>query len=156
MADVVPLPEARKKIYRYCAYQERCHSEVKEKLYSFGLRTHQVDELLAELITEGFLNEERFARAFARGKFKLKNWGKLKIVRELEQKGLTPRCITLGLSEIEPDDYREVLIKLVRKKETAIEETNLFLKRDRIARALILKGFEPDEVWKQVKAHLPG
>src|SRR6478736_2106800 len=87
------VSESIARIYRYCAYQERSHQEVKNKLYEFGLTTDEVDELLSKMITEGFLNEERFAKAFAGGKFRIKKWGRLKIVRELESQGLTKRNI---------------------------------------------------------------
>jgi regulatory protein len=79
--------EAHAKIQRYCAYQERSHKEVKNKLYEYGLYPGQVDELLSQLISEGFLNEERFAKAFAGGRFRMKKWGRLKIKNELEFNG---------------------------------------------------------------------
>src|SRR5438445_10764263 len=94
----ITLAEALSKIYRYCAYQERSHREVKAKLFDYGLRSGEVDEIVSRLITEGFLNEERFARAFAGGKFRMMKWGKLKIQRELEIAGLTSKCIARGLT----------------------------------------------------------
>jgi regulatory protein len=148
--------EARKKIYRYCAYQERCHQEVKNKLYELGLATGQVNDLLAHLIAEGFLNEERFAKAFAGGKFRLKKWGKLKIVHELQARGLTPNCIRIALREIDESAYQKTLSLLVRKKIGEYPAENPFKLRDKIAKAIILKGFEPDRVWEEVKAQLPG
>lgn len=144
--------EARQKIYRYCAYQERSHSEVKEKLYGFGLFRDEVEEILSHLITENYLNEERFAKAFAGGKFRMKKWGKIKIVHELEAKGLTANCIRLGLKEIEEEEYVKVLHELLMKKSSLVEETDLFVKRDQLARFAIQKGFEPDLVWKILKA----
>src|SRR5579871_6478535 len=89
--------DALSKIYRYCAYQERSHREVKNKLFEYGLYSNQVDEIVSRLITEGFLNEERFAKAFAGGKFRMLKWGRIKIEQELEREGLTPRCIARGL-----------------------------------------------------------
>ncbi len=143
--------EARQKIYRYCAYQERSHSEVKEKLYGFGLFRDEVDEILSHLVTENYLNEERFAKAFAGGKFRMKKWGKIKIVHELEAKGLTANCIRLGLKEIEEEEYVKVLHELLLKKSGLVEETDIFVKRDQLARFAIQKGFEPDLVWKILK-----
>src|SRR5258706_6169221 len=101
--------QALSKIFRYRAYQERSHREVKNKLFEYGLKSGEVDEILSHLITEGFLNEERFARAFAGGKFRILKWGKIKIQHELEAEGLTPRCIARGLSEISSADYSKTL-----------------------------------------------
>lgn len=147
--------EAKAKILRYCAYQERSHKEVKDKLYSFGLFSSDVNELIAHLITEGFLNEERFARAFAGGKFRMKKWGRLRIVRELESKGLTANCIRIGLREIDQADYEKSLQSIIQKKAAELGEVDLFARRDKIARFAMQKGYEPDLVWQKVKALLP-
>ena len=151
MQKRLTISEARQKIYRYCAYQERAHQEVRDKLYAYGLRRDEVEELLTHLITEGFLNEERFAKAFAGGKFRLKKWGRLKIVRELELRGLTANCIRAGLKEIDGAEYRATLTTLVDKKSTQVEVPNEFLKRERVANFAIQKGFEPELVWEVVK-----
>jgi regulatory protein len=148
--------EAKKKIVRYCAYQERSHQEVKNKLYNFGLYSTEVNELVAYLITEGFLNEERFARAFAGGKFRIKKWGRLKIVRELEHHNLTANCIRIGLKEIDEQAYQHTLYELIRKKGEQLEESNRFIKRDKVARYAIQKGFEPEAVWKAIREQWPG
>ncbi|HEY5823415.1 MAG TPA: regulatory protein RecX [Cyclobacteriaceae bacterium] len=145
------VSESLARIYRYCAYQERSHQEVKNKLYEFGLTTDEVDELLAKMITEGFLNEERFAKAFAGGKFRIKKWGRLKIIRELESQGLTKKCINRGLGEIDLSDYRKTLKNLLIKKADQTEEINLFKKRDKVAKYAIGKGYEPEMVWEMVK-----
>lgn len=147
--------EALAKIQRYCAYQERSHKEVRNKLFEYGLFASQVDELLSRLITDGFLNEERFAKAFAGGKFRMKKWGRLKIKNELEFLGLTKNCIQRGLNEIEQADYRTTLKTLLKKKSAAVQETNLFKKRDKIARYAIGKGYEPEMVWEYVRDLVP-
>lgn len=147
--------EALARAYRYCAYQERSHSEVKNKLYEFGLSRNDVDELLSRLITEGFLNEERFAKAFAGGKFRMKKWGRLKIVDELERHGLTANCIRLGLKEISEDDYRDTLTDILQKKSEQLNEENEFVRRDKLSKYAIQKGFEPDLVWKMLKELFP-
>ncbi|HEY3402091.1 MAG TPA: regulatory protein RecX [Ohtaekwangia sp.] len=144
-------PEAKQKIYRYCAYQERSHSEVRNKLFEYGLFRNDVDDILSQLITEGFLNEERFAKAFAGGKFRMKRWGKVKIVHELESKGLTRNCIALGLREIDQDDYLKTLRTLLEKKATQVLEQNVFAKRDKLAKYAIQKGFEAELVWTLLK-----
>ncbi|WP_333818679.1 regulatory protein RecX [Ohtaekwangia sp.] len=144
--------EAKQKIYRYCAYQERAHKEVRNKLYEYGLYKDEVEDILSALITEGFLNEERFAKSFAGGKFRMQHWGKVKIVNELEEKGLTKNCIRIGLKEIDDDDYLNTLKDILEKKATRLaDEQNAFVKRDKLARYAIQKGFEPDLVWEQVK-----
>ncbi|MBX2968903.1 MAG: RecX family transcriptional regulator [Cyclobacteriaceae bacterium] len=154
MSKRVSPEEARNKILRYCAYQERAHQEVKNKLYSFGLYSSQVNELISYLITEGFLSEERYAKAFAGGKFRMKKWGRLKIVRELEAKGLTTNCIKIGLREIDQADYTQTLRQLVAKKAAEVTEENPFAKRNKVARYIIQKGYEPELVWHEVKEFL--
>jgi regulatory protein len=139
--------EALSKIYKYCAYQERSHKEVKNKLIEYGLRYGEADEILARLITEGFLNEERYAKAFAGGKFRMMKWGKLKIQKELEMQGLTSRCIRIGLNEIDAKDYSKTLASLVKRKWSQISETNVFKKKNKLARFIIGKGYEPELVW---------
>ncbi|MCU0382797.1 MAG: RecX family transcriptional regulator [Cyclobacteriaceae bacterium] len=147
--------QAKQKLYRYCAYQERCHQEVKIKLEEFKVDPDTAEEIIGHLIKEGFLNEERFARSFASGKFRLKSWGKLKIVRELEQRNVSANCIKEGLKEITEFDYQETISALILKKANLAEEDNIFVMRDKIARYAIAKGFEPDLVWQQVKQLIP-
>jgi regulatory protein len=147
--------EARQKINRYCAYQERCHQEVRHKLYDFGLFRDEVDQIITELITENFLNEERFAKAFAGGKFRLKNWGRIKIVNALEAKGVTKNCIKSGLKEIDENDYRDTLYKILNTKSGLIANDNIYVKRDKLAHYAISKGYEPDLVWQVLKQILP-
>lgn len=148
--------EARQKIYAYCSYQERSHQEVRTKLFGYGLYSSEVDEILSHLITEGFLNEERFAKAFAGGKFRIKNWGRVKIIHELEAKGLTSNCIRSGLKEIDEGDYQEVLHDLLMKKNEHLEGEDPFTKRDKLAKYGIQKGFESELVWKQVREIVKG
>jgi regulatory protein len=147
--------EALAKIRKYCAYQERSHQEVKNKLFEFGLYSNEVEEITARLITEGFLNEERFAKAFAGGKFRMQKWGRNKIIYQLEGRGLTKTCIQRGLREIEETDYRKTLTEVILKKTNQIQENNLFKKRERIARYTIARGYEPELVWVIVKELVP-
>lgn len=146
------LDDVRKKIYHYCAYQERSHQEVKTKLYSLELSSDQIDEMISHLITDGYLNEERFAKAFAGGKFRLKNWGRIKITGALEAKGLTRNCIRIGLQEIDEGDYRNTIKSLILKKADQEEEKNIYIRREKLANYIIQKGFEPELVWEIVKA----
>jgi regulatory protein len=144
--------DAKARIYKFCVYQERCHQEVKEKLYEFGLSSGDVNNLITDLITDGFLNEERFAKAFAGGKFRVKGWGKLKIVRELELRNLTANCIRSGLKEIDESDYEKMLFQILDKKSAMLTEENEFIRKDKLSRFAIQKGYEPDLVWTILKA----
>jgi regulatory protein len=133
--------ETFEKLKKYCAYQERSQFEVRQKLFKEGLRGNDAELLVVELITEGFLNEERFARTFARGKFRIKQWGRLKIQSALKSKGVSPVCIRIGLSEINETEYlttlKSLLSKLPGSKSTAKPADRL--KTYRIVRA---KGYE--------------
>lgn len=154
MKKITPI-EAKGKIQRYCAYQERSHQEVRDKLYSFGLYRDEVDQLLTELITDGFLNEERFAKAFVGGKFRMKKWGRIKIVNALESHGLSKNCIRIGLKEIDNSDYLTTLESILQRKSEEVEEENIFVKRDKLSKYAIQKGYEPELVWKSLKEILP-
>lgn len=147
--------QAKQKALRYCAYQERSHQEVKNKLYELGIHSSDVDELLVYLITEGFLNEERFAKVFAGGKFRIKKWGRIKIIRALESKGLTKNCIRIGLKEIEEADYLQTLENLLESKISNLHEDNVFVARDKVSKYAIQHGYEPDLVWEKLKKLLP-
>ena len=142
--------EAKQKIYAYCAYQERAHQEVRNKLFEFGLSAEEVGEILSHLITEGYLNEERFAKSFAGGKFRIKNWGRIKIIHELEARGLTKSCIRSGIQEIDEADYLKTLQELLVKKSVHLKGENSLVKRDKLAKYAIQKGFESELVWKHV------
>jgi regulatory protein len=147
--------QAKEKIQRYCAYQERSHQEVRSKLYTYGLYRNDVEEILSALITDGFLNEERFAKAFAGGKFRIKKWGRIKIAHALEAKGISKNCIRIGLKEVEENFYLETLRQLLLQKQQALKEENEYILRDKLSRYVILKGYEPELVWKQINELVP-
>ncbi len=105
------LEAAQAAIQRYCAFQERCQSEVEERLRSMGVLPEAQAELVADLMANGFLNEERFARAYARGKFRIKGWGPRKIAQGLQAKRVSSACISLGLSELNEDEVRGYLLR---------------------------------------------
>lgn len=135
--------KAWQKIKHYCAYQERSHKEVKEKLYGFGLYKADVEMLLTQLIEENYLNEERFALAFAGGKFRMKQWGRQKIKYELKQKQVSDYCIKKALGAIDGEQYEKVLYKLATGKLNALKtEKNLLLKKRKMQQYLMQKGFE--------------
>ena len=136
--------QALQKAKHYCAYQERCHSEVKGKLYSLGLWKKDVEEALSQLIEENYLNEERFAIQFAGGRFRMKQWGRVKIRYELKQKQVNEYCIGKGLAAIDEEDYARTLEKLAAVKwENLEKETNRFSREQKTKNFLLQKGYEP-------------
>ena len=135
------------KIKHYCAYQERCHAEVKEKLYGFGLHKKEVDQILSTLIEENYLNEERFAIQFAGGKFRMKKWGRVKIKYELRKKQVSAYCIKKALRSIDEGDYIKTLQKLFEEKKKMLKsEKNVFIKKGKLQAHLLQKGFEANLV----------
>lgn len=143
---------ARAKIRQYCAYQERSHAEVKDKLYSFGLGKDQAEEMISELIGENYLNEERFAIAFAGGKFRMKQWGRQKIRYELKQKGVSEYCIKKAIGKIDEEDYEKTFQKLAAEKLRLLKsEKNIFTKKRKLQDYLVGKGYEYDLIGEFLK-----
>lgn len=139
--------QSLQKLKHYCSYQERCHQEVKEKLYSLGLHAKDVDELIAQLIQENYLNEERFAIQYAGGKFRVKQWGRIKIKYALKQKQIGDYIIRKALMQIDADDYMRTLQKLAEAKwKTLQNEKNMFIKKHKTQNYLVQKGYESDLV----------
>ncbi len=136
--------DALKKIKSYCSYQERSHKEVKDKIYSYGLFKADTEEILAKLIEENYLNEERFARQFAGGKFRMNHWGRKKIVYELQQKGVNKVNIKLGLKEIDDKEYLVTLEKLGKKKWNELRGQQYLAKQAKTYAYLLQKGYEQD------------
>ena len=135
--------KAFEKAKYFCAYQERCHAEVKKKLYGFGLYKNEVELLMSQLIEENYLNEERFAMAFAGGKFRINQWGKTKIKFELKQRQVSDYSIKKALTAIADDDYEKTLQKLAEEKlDTLKSEKNIFIKKSKLQNYLVGKGYE--------------
>ena len=134
--------QAWEKIKPYCSYQERCHSEVKEKLYGYGLHRSDVEQLLSRLIEDNYLNEERFALSYAGGHFRIKKWGKMKIAHGLKQKGVSAYCIKKGLGTIDMDDYLAALDRLAREKWSVLKDKQPLAKKFKCRQYLLQKGFE--------------
>lgn len=137
------LAKARK----YCAYQERSQQELRDKLYAWGLHKADVEKTIAQMVEEGFMNEERFAIAFAGGKFRMKNWGRIKIKLALKQKKVSDYCIRKALSQINNKDYRKTLEKLISSYSKKVPEKNPLKKNYKVAQHVIGKGFESELVW---------
>jgi regulatory protein len=135
------------RIKQYCTYQERSHFDVREKLYGYGLHKNDVEDLMAELITENYLNEERFAIQFAGGKFRIKQWGRNKIKQGLKDKRVSDYCIKQAMKQIDDDAYIKTLNKLAELKlKTLKGEKNIYIKKRKLQDHLLQKGYEFDLV----------
>ncbi|TAI47869.1 regulatory protein RecX [Flagellimonas allohymeniacidonis] len=145
------LTEATRKLESYCAYQDRCHKEVVEKLKGMRMIPEAIDVILGHLIKENYLNEERFAQSFARGKFNIKKWGKLRIIRELQQRDISKFNIQIALKEISEYDYARTLDDLAKKRLLQIKETNIHKKRKKMADYLLYRGWESNLVYQKIK-----
>lgn len=143
--------EALQKLQRYCAYQDRCHSEVRSKLLDLGIYGDELEEIIAELITDNFLNEERFARSYARGKFNIKKWGRHRIKQELKRRQITDYCMRKAMEEIEEADYLNTLEELIRKKAEHMTDPFSFQNKQKLAAFVIRKGYESNLVWEVLK-----
>ena len=139
------------KIRDWCAYQERCQQEARDKLYDYGLKTDDVENIIAHLVNENFINEERFAIAFAGGKFRIKRWGKVKIKQELKAKRVSDYCIKKGLAVIDSTDYINTLKKVLALKAKSITEKNFLKKKQKLVRYALSKGYEQDLVFDVLK-----
>lgn len=138
--------QALQKLKHYCAYQERCHSEVQEKLYTLGVWKRDHDAIIATLIEENYLNEERFAIAYAGGKFRIKQWGKQRITYELKKKQVSDYSIRKALRQIEDSDYEETLDKLAREKYASLKGEQYLVRRKKTQDYLLQKGYEPGRI----------
>lgn len=136
----------------YCAYQERSQQEVRDKLYEWGLWKEVVEDILVKLIADNFLNEERFAIAYAGGKFRIKKWGRNKIRQALKLKGASEYCIKKGIAAIDEDDYREVLQSILSQKATQLKEKNPIKENYKVAQYAMSRGFESALIWELLAA----
>lgn len=138
--------QALEKARACCAYQERCAQDMRGKLFDWGMRGPDAEGIIAQLIVEGFLNEERYAKAFAGGKFRINKWGRRKIVQALKQKNISSVCIQRGLAVIDEGDYYDTIRQLIRKKSAEIKEPHYLKKKAKIINYMISKGFEGELV----------
>ena len=141
---IYDLQIAREKIQTYCAYQERCHQQVIRKLKSWGLISEAIDLLICELMQFNFLNEERYARSFARGKFRINKWGRKKIRVELKKREVYDKCIEFSMQEIDDNAYFETLRQVLQKKNEQEKETNPYKRKAKLTRYLVSRGYEYD------------
>ncbi|RFS24009.1 RecX family transcriptional regulator [Chitinophaga silvatica] len=132
------------KLRQFCAYQERSHHETRYKCLELGLRGEEVDQAIAALIADNFLNEERFAKAFAGGKFRIKQWGRKKILLELKQRQVSAYCIKKAMEEIDMDDYIAVLEKITAKKYLSLNSEPPIKRKYKTIQYLLSRGYEQD------------
>ncbi|HKJ47988.1 MAG TPA: regulatory protein RecX [Christiangramia sp.] len=141
------VEEAMQKLMHFCAYRDRSQKEVEDKLDALRMIPEAKEKIIVNLMQENFLNEERFARSFARGKFRIKKWGRIKITQELKKREISAPIIKLGLSEIKESDYRITLYDLAEKKEEKITEPNIFKKKKKLIDHLLRRGYETSLVF---------
>ena len=139
-----------KKVLRYCAYQDRCLQDVRKKLATFDIPDSEKDKIVKLLVEEGYLDDECYASTFVRSKIHLKKWGVNKIRMALKMKGISDEIISNALSEIDPEIYREELIKVLKSKK--INETDPYKRKSKLAQYAMQKGYEPRLVWETLKS----
>lgn len=144
------VEEAKRKLERYCIYQDRCHKEIEQKLYEMRMITEACEVIILHLMEHDFLNEERFSKSFARGKFRIKQWGKQRIIRELKQKQISEYNIETALKEIDVEEYFNTLHQLTQKKWETIPEKNIYKKRKKVIDFLMRKGFESNLIYEEI------
>lgn len=144
------VEEAQRKLEHYCSYQERCHDEVVKKLKSMNMIPQAIDVIVNHLIQNNFLNEERFACSFARGKHRIKHWGKSRIISELKARGISKYNIDRALKEIDPYEYIQVFHTIAEKQWDSVNERNLQKKKAKVMGYLMRKGFESHLVYDKI------
>ncbi|SFB82507.1 regulatory protein [Zunongwangia mangrovi] len=143
------VKEATVKLMQFCAYRDRTHKEVEEKLRSMNMIPEAQQQIIIQLMQENFLNEERFAKSFARGKFRIKKWGKRRITNELKLRGISPRNIQTGLKEISEADYLLTFHEISEKKWESIKETSVIKKKKKLVDYLQYRGWESQLIFEK-------
>jgi len=144
------VDEIKRKLENYCVYQDRCHKEVEQKMREYFLIPEAKEMILLSLMKDNFLNEERFAKSFARGKFRIKNWGKQRIIRELKFKDISAYNIKTALKEIDEADYIATIYNITENRNAVISETNIYKRKQKLIGFLMRKGFENELIYKVV------
>lgn len=144
------VKEATLKLMQFCAYRDRSQKEVEEKLRELRMIPEACEQIIIHLMQEGFLNEERFARSFVRGKFRIKKWGRIKLKQELKQREISAPIIKLALTEINEEEYQSTLFTLAEKKSFLINEPNPYKKKIKLTDHLLRKGYESNLVYEMV------
>jgi regulatory protein len=145
------VDELQSKMEHYCVYQDRCHQEIEKKMNTYQMIPEAKEKILLHLMRHDFLNEERFSRSFARGKFRIKNWGKQRIIRELKIKNISSYNIKTALKEIDDELYIKTIEKIAASKNNTIKEPNLFKKKKKIYDYLYRKGYESSLIQETIQ-----
>lgn len=144
------VEEAQKKLEHFCVYQERCHREVNEKLIDMKMIPEARDLIIVHLIENDFLNEQRFANTFVRGKFRIKKWGKYRLNRELRQRDICKKLVQSALEQISDEDYKKTLDELATRKLSSMRESNLQKKNKKLINYLLYRGWERHLVYEKI------
>lgn len=147
ITNTFTVDEAKKKLEHYCAYQERCHQEVRQKLKSMHMIPEATDIIIVHLMDHNFLNEERFAKSFVRGKFRIKKWGRRRLLLELKKKDISKYNVNQAFREIEEAEYIEVFNDLAEKKAQTLKETDKYKKKKKLIDYLLYRGWESHLVY---------
>nr|WP_298990700.1 regulatory protein RecX [uncultured Polaribacter sp.] len=147
---VFTVDEIKRKLEQYCVYQDRCHKEVEQKMREYNLIPEAKEMILLSLLQDNFLNEERFAKSFARGKFRIKHWGKQRIVRELKFRDISSYNIKTSLKEIDEKEYLKTIYSITEKRNEAISEPNIYKRKRKLIDFLMRKGYENELIYKTV------
>jgi len=147
---VFTVDEIKRKLEQYCVYQDRCHKEVEQKMREYNLIPEAKEMILLSLLQDNFLNEERFAKNFARGKFRIKHWGKQRIVRELKFRDISSYNIKTALKEIDEQEYLKTIYSITEKRNEAISEPNIYKRKRKLIDFLMRKGYENELIYKTV------
>ena len=144
------IEQIKRKLERYCVYQDRCHKEIETKLREFILIEEAKNQIILHLLEHDFLNEERFSKSFARGKFRIKKWGKQRIVRELKQRDISAYNIKTALKEIDEDVYLITVLEITEKRNNLIIEPDIYKRKKKLSDFLMRKGYEYDLIFKTI------
>jgi len=144
------IEEIKRKLERYCVYQDRCHKEIETKLREFVLIEEARNQIILHLLEHNFVNEERFSKSFARGKFSIKKWGKQRIVRELKLRDITAYNIKTALKEIDEELYLKTVFEITEKRNRLINESNIYKRKKKLSDFLMRKGYEFELIYATV------
>ena len=152
--EVYTIEEVKRKLERYCVYQDRCHKEVEDKLREYKLIPQAREAILLHLFEHNFINEERFSKSFARGKYRIKKWGRLRIVRELKFRQISEYNIKTALKEIDEEVYTSNLYSLTEKKNELIKTTNIYERKKKLYAYLTYRGYEPNLIYEAIESYI--
>lgn len=148
------VEEAQKKLERFCAYQERCHKEVRLKLKELRMIPEAIDQIMVHLIEANYLNEERYAKSYVRGKFRIKKWGRNRLIRELKSRDISKYSIEIALQELDASSYEETLEELILKRIDQVKDRNIYKKKKKVMDYLLYRGWEPHLIYEKLNKYL--